>query len=989
MRQLQTLSLTVISSITSLILARWWWHRKRRGGPQAGREIKAVWHDGAAFDQILASIVVIRVNYARPLDGEQAGSAQATGFVVDSARGIILTNRHVMGCGPIRASATFSNKEEVPLTPLYRDPVHDFGFFHFEASALRYARHAIPSVELAPTQARVGLDIRVVGNDNGEKASILSGTLARLDRNAPHYHSEGYNDANTFYYSAASNTSGGSSGSPVLDAQGRAVALNAGGSNHSSQSYYLPLHSVVRALDALRCDTLKPRGDCGVVWRYLTCDETRRMGVRACTESELRAYHARHRSSDVAAGLLVVDHVVPSSTEPLLQVGDALLRLESMPFPDFDELEARLDVSVGQYVCMEIERCGSRLQYRVHVDNLHATVPSEFIEFGGSVIHALSYHTVRNGNLDRESGVYVASAGFVLDAGGVPSHSVLTAVGELSTPTLDAFEMAVSPLRDSDRVIIRYYNVGDRYNEQVATLRINNRWCPPKRWVRSDPSLAQLSACGDLDKHGLACWHCRPLNEPPVPSPRKPMDTDVIEATFQRTHASAAANGVVSSLCKVSFDVLYAIDGVVDWHFVGAGLVVDAERGFVAVDRNTVVTSLGEATVTFAASVEVPAQIVFVHPTHNFAIVRYDPARFAGSADPPTTARLDARELCVGDDLIFVGLCRTNADMSLSQRVGVTEISCVNIAQAQVPRFRVLNEEIAKFDQLPNKSLGGVLVDDKTGAVVALWSCYSFYSWNDEKNYEAFHAVSVDALSDIVKRRIDDPDAFHHSIGFGLKRLPLSTARTSLNLDKEWVKRLQGSHPRRSQVLAVSQLPHSPEQNGIVHEGDLLLAVDNVPTPTFGDVEAATRDRPLVELTVWRDSAARRLEFSTQRVSHGPGTNRVIVWCGLLLQCPHRAVLEMGAPSTDVYCSYYLYGSPSAGRVKACCFVVQVNGQAIHTLDDFVLAVKAIADGSSVTLHTSDLQGQRAAANLKTDYTFWPSHQYSFDSDFDWHLSAF
>lgn len=69
--------------------------------------------------------------------------------------------------GPTVTDAVFLNKEEVDLVPIYYDPVHDFGFFRFDPKAVKFLE--VSEIELNPDGAKVGVEIRVVGNDSGEK----------------------------------------------------------------------------------------------------------------------------------------------------------------------------------------------------------------------------------------------------------------------------------------------------------------------------------------------------------------------------------------------------------------------------------------------------------------------------------------------------------------------------------------------------------------------------------------------------------------------------------------------------------------------------------------------------------------------------------------------------------------------------------------------------------------------------------------------------
>lgn len=894
----------------------------------------ATWE--AVLDRSIPAVVAIRTSSPRSFDTDASGNSVATGFVVDAERGIILTNRHVVEPGPVVAEAVFYNHEEVPLRAIYRDPVHDFGLYRFDPADLKFMKPV--ALTLEPDHAKVGIELRVVGNDAGEKISILDGTLARLDREAPNYGGNRYNDFDTFYFQAASSTSGGSSGSPVLDAHGHVVALNAGGSTRSASSYYLPLHRVERALERVRAGEPVTRGTLGTVLVHKPYDEVRRLGVRPETEAAVRA------AFPAGNGMLVFGEVNPGGPAyGKLEPGDVLVRVGGELVTTFVPWEAVLDDAVGRPVTLEVERGGQPLTVEVTVHDLHAITPDRFLEFSGGVLHALSWQQARNHAVPVDSGVYVATPGYALSEAGIPDGAVITAIGEHPVRTLDDLVGRLAALPDRTRVPVRYFSFEERHRARVAVVTVDRRWFP-------------MQTCRRDDETGL--WPCVAAPEPPPAPPPTPAT-----ATFPET-PKGPGRDLAPSLVWLDVSIPYRVEGVPSAKYTGTGVVVDAERGLVVTDRNTAPILLADVTLTFAGAVEIPARVLWLDPLHNVAILRYDPARVAGL--PVRSAVLADEPLEAGDKVWHVGL--TAQHQVATQQAAVRRVASLVLPVSSPPQFRDSGVDLVEIGESGPAS-GGVLAD-KQGRVVALWA--SFVNPSGDRPTEFFRGLPTAHVLDSLEPVRAGARPTLRSLGAELAVIDLADAR-NLGLSDAWAAKLAADAPERPQVVVVVRTAAGTAARERLREADLVVAVDGEPVTTFREVELGART-DTARLIVIRDGKELALEVPT--VDFGErSVDRVVQWAGAVLHAPHVAAqIQRAIPPEGVYVAWTWNGSPASRYgVRPTWRIVEIDGVPVRDLDGLLAAVAARPDRSPVRLRVVDLDGKPQVITLKLDLHYWPT----------------
>ena len=887
----------------------------------------------ATLERVTQAVVAIKMDVPRAFDGKGRANSQATGFVIDAEKGLILTNRHVVTPGPVKAKGIFFDKEEVVLTPVYRDPVHDFGLYSYDPEALEHMEP--PALELSPERARVGLEVRVVGNDGGDQLQILDGTLARLDRAAPRYGSA-FNDFNTFYFQAASATSGGSSGSPVVDVDGHVVAINAGGSGRTASSYYLPLDRVVRAVDLLTEGDTVSRGTLQTTVVQAPFDELARMQV---ADDILAA--ARERDPE-GTGLLVVRAVLPGGpAEGALEVGDVVLFVGDDPVHDHVTLEGALDANVGQDLTLKVARGPEVVDVSVTVQDLHGITPDRFLEVGGGVIHPLSYHQARVMQT-HVRGMSIAELGYVFKRAGLPKNAVIVEVEEVPVTTLEKLDQQLGEMAHGQPFRLRYYERGRPQETFLATAVMDRDWFDQRLCVRDDPTGTWPCTDSTVTE---ASW------SPPKVAVTLPEPDDKLAARLQ------------PSLVRLEVRVPYQIAGNDGEAYQGVGIVVG--DGLLLTDRDTVVEALADVTVLVGGVARLPAEVVALHPVHNLALIRFDPSLVAGTELTPVTFRESFTE---GDEVFYVGL--DHRDGVNVRDADVESLVPLRLPDDGSPRYRQVNLDLVTVH--PSAPLvPGVLVDKK-GRVGALWSSFAYTKGRD--NDAVWGGMGTGPIQQLLAVARGESTA--RTLPWELVPLPLDRA-LQLGLPPAKAEALLAADPDNHVVFGVGRVMAGSPLADAVEPGDLVLGVDGAPVTSFSVVDEQIQGRSEVTLELFGRSGLAEVAVAPEAVD--PVTlDRVVLWSGLRIHGAHRSARLQGMASCP-YVSYRSSGSPgSRAGIYAWRCIVAINGQPTPTLDALLEIDATLAEGEPVRVDLVTLEGRKEVRTLELHRAFWPTVELSF-----------
>eukprot|EP01130_Rhizamoeba_saxonica_P009859 TRINITY_DN4024_c0_g1_i2.p1 TRINITY_DN4024_c0_g1~~TRINITY_DN4024_c0_g1_i2.p1 ORF type:complete len:698 (-),score=149.94 TRINITY_DN4024_c0_g1_i2:237-2330(-) len=655
-------------------------------------------------------------------------------------------------------------------------------------------------------------------------------------------------------------------------------------------------------------------------------------------------------------GMLVVNHIVREGpSDQLFQVGDVMISLNDKYVTKFLQIEEVLDESIGEEVRVTVVRGSEMIDITVVVDDLHRITPNEYITISKSTIHNVSYMQALNYSIPCK-GITLVSAGYMFLGGGLSKGSILLSLNGEPLPTLTEFIRVISQYTDRSKVVVRYITDKDKNRERVGIIEIDWRWTTAKMWKRVNN-----------------VWESNDIEKPTGEFKESSIITSPVRIKNE------LADFVLSSLVMVTFRTPYIIDGIHGSLFVGTGIIIDSVKGLVVVDKNTVPGVLGDCSISFGASVQIPAKIVFVHPTHYISIVRYDVELLGKTTFKSIELDYDSDPI-PGEEKFYVSL--GSNQKAFFQSVYISKVQELFVKEGKVPKCRPINEETIRLVKA-SSSVGGVLVNSD-GTAFAQWVAY-----NTSKDKSYFSGLPYRTIKNVIetfKNTDDIPIVYSLEVEFFV--IPLTLAR-NMGLDEKWIHSIEHSDTIRFRhVLKIRQIMPYTGAYEKLRIGDIIVSINGKLVTSFLEVEDEVYGKDSVDILIVRDQVQLEVTVEVEKLD-GIGSDKVIFWSGAWIQDTHRYVLARGVKNEGVYISRWSKGSPAHKYgIRAIHWITHINETPTPNLNEFEEAVQVLEHQSFVRVRVIDIQGRVDVVSLKTDNIFWETSILERQPDATWKRST-
>lgn len=110
------------------------------------------------------------------------------------------------------------------------------------------------------------------------------------------------------------------------------------------------------------------------------------------------------------------------------------------------------------------------------------------------------------------------------------------------------------------------------------------------------------------------------------------------------------------SMVSIDCNPPFVVDGSKNSHSYGAGVIVSLDPPLIICDRDTVPIGISVISITFQNTLTISADLLFLHPFYNFAVLKFDVSAVFSAGIKIKAAEFDEKDLKIGETVNYIGL---------------------------------------------------------------------------------------------------------------------------------------------------------------------------------------------------------------------------------------------------------------------------------------------------------------------------------------------